>query len=241
MSARIRLPVRLAVALILSTMTATVAAQLTLEEQQALDERLKQPKFGDPLVDSSFRSIFVLVDYSNTNYFIDAGGKQRGFEYELLSGYEDYLNRNAKKTSERRFLVFIPMPFEEILPALREGRGDIAAANLTITGERARHVDFTAPYLPRVNEIVVQHKDSPSLESIEDLAGESVLVLGGSSYAEHLRTLNEQLLAKNHEAYPNRGSGPRPRDRRNPGTGQQRRRAFHCGGRLCGAYMVGSV
>jgi membrane-bound lytic murein transglycosylase MltF len=189
------LPIRFAVLLFLATVTATVFA-LTPEEQQALDERLRQPKFGDPLADASLRAIFVLVDYSNTNFFIDGAGKQRGFEYELLSGYEKYLNRNARKTSERRFVVFIPMPFEEILPALREGRGDIAAAGLTVTEERARHVDFTTPYIPRVNEIVVQHKNSPPMASLEDLAGESVFVLGASSYAEHLRALNEQLLAK---------------------------------------------
>jgi membrane-bound lytic murein transglycosylase MltF len=199
MTAPMRLPIGIAVALCVAILTSAVFAQLTPEEQQALDERLKQPEFGDPLVDPSFRSIFVLVDYSNTNFFIDAAGKQRGFEYELMSGYEDYLNRNAKKTAERRFLAFIPMPFEEILPALREGRGDIAAAGLTITEERLRQVDFTLPYIPHVNEIVVQHESSPLLESLEDLAGESVLVLGGSSYVEHLTALNAQLRKKKYK------------------------------------------
>ena len=40
----------------------------------------------------------------------------------------------------------MPVGRDELLPALVAGRGDIAAANLTITPERQRMVDFTPPF-----------------------------------------------------------------------------------------------
>ena len=129
----------------------TAVGQLSDEELKALDERITTPYFGEPLTDSENRSIYVLTVYNKTNFFIDAKGRYRGFEYDILKGYEEFINRGRKKASERYYLVFIPMRFEDILPALAEGRGDIAAANLTVTDERAKVVDFAVPYLPNVN------------------------------------------------------------------------------------------
>ncbi|HEX5079199.1 MAG TPA: transporter substrate-binding domain-containing protein [Geminicoccaceae bacterium] len=43
--------------------------------------------------------------------------------------------------------MIIPVPRDQLLPALLEGRGDIAAANLTITPERQVLVDFADPLL----------------------------------------------------------------------------------------------
>ncbi|MDH3715055.1 MAG: lytic transglycosylase F [Gammaproteobacteria bacterium] len=171
----------------------SASGQLTPEEQEALHQRTSQSVLGDPLENDTVRSISVLVDYSNTNFFIDETGRQRGFEHDLLKGYEKFLNRNVTKASARIFLTFIPMHFENILPALEEGLGDIAAAGLTITEQRQKSVDFAAPYIPRVDEIVVQHRNSPDIESLDDLAGKLVLVLARSSYAEHLKELNRRL------------------------------------------------
>lgn len=171
-------------------------SQLTEEEQQALDARLSVIYHGDPLNDEMVRGIYVLVSYSRNNFFIDSAGRYRGFEYDLLKGYERFLNQGKKNASDRKKLVFIPMPFQDILPALAEGRGDIAAAGFTTTDERLKKVDFTKPYLPGVDEIVVMHKDEPVIDSVEDLAGREVYILADSSWEEHLRSLNKRLIAK---------------------------------------------
>ncbi len=174
----------------------TAVGQLSDEELKALDERITTPHFGEPLTDSESRSIYVLTVYNKTNFFIDAKGRYRGFEYDILKGYEEFINRGRKKASERYYLVFIPMRFEDILPALAEGRGDIAAANLTVTDERAKVVDFVEPYLPNVNEIVITSRDGPAIDSIDDLAGRSLYVLAGSSYVEHLKALNDSFVSE---------------------------------------------
>jgi len=64
-----------------------------------------------------------------------------------------------------------------------EGLGDIAAANLTITPERLKNVDFSDPFLTGVNEIVVTGPAVPKLASLEDLAGPT----GSSSKEEKPR------------------------------------------------------
>ena len=188
----------LAAALLLGS--AGVSAQLSDEELAALDARIKKPFFGEPLSAPESRAIYVLTVYNKTNFFIDEKGNYRGFEYDILKGYEKFLNRDKKKASDRHYLVFIPMRFEDILPALAEGRGDIAAANLTITDERAQSVDFADAYLRNVNEIVITNRDTPSIDSIDDLAGRRVYVLAASSYVEHLIALNKRFADQGKDA-----------------------------------------
>ena len=71
-------------------------SQFTKDEKQALDARLSERYHGDPLKDEKVRGIYVLVNYSRNNFFIDAAGRYRGFEYDLLKGYEKFLNRGKK-------------------------------------------------------------------------------------------------------------------------------------------------
>jgi ABC-type amino acid transport substrate-binding protein len=68
----------------------------------------------------------------------------------LLEEYEKFLNKGIKKKTKQISLVYIPMPFDKLLAALREGRGDVVAAGLTITPERQKQVDtLTYPMSPR--------------------------------------------------------------------------------------------
>jgi membrane-bound lytic murein transglycosylase MltF len=133
--------------------------------------------------------IRVLVTHNKTNFFVTSG-QPRGFEYELLKEYEKAL---AKRTKDRFKMFFLPVAFDELIPYLNEGRGDIAAAGLTVTSERSRQVAFGDSYLRQVDEIVVTHKVAPDLTTLDDLAGRTVYVRKGSSYVEHLEALNADL------------------------------------------------
>ena len=178
----------------------TASGQLSDDEIKALDARVVETKrVGDPLEDKEREGIFVLTAYNKTNFFIDDKGRYRGFEYDILKGYETFLNKGRKGASNHYKVFFIPMRFEDILPALAAGRGDMAAANLTITDERERIVDFVDPYLPDVSEIVVARRDGPEVNSIDDLSGQSVFVLAGTSYVAHLKALNERFEKEGRE------------------------------------------
>jgi membrane-bound lytic murein transglycosylase MltF len=93
-------------------------------------------------------------------------------------------------------VTYIPVTFNELIPALRSGRGDIAADFLTITSQREKQVSFASGGSWKVNELVVTNKNVEGLESLEDLSGRSVYVLNGSSYVEHLKQLNMKFRKK---------------------------------------------
>jgi ABC-type amino acid transport substrate-binding protein len=69
------------------------------------------------------------------------------------------------------------------------------AAAFTITAERQAKVDFV-PTASGVREVVVTGPDAPPIASADELSGQEVYVRPSSSYAEHLRALNEGFRAR---------------------------------------------
>ena len=136
--------------------------------------------------------IRALVPYSKTFYFLD-GADQRGLSYDMLKGFEKYVNKRLKKKVIEIKLVVIPTKRDRLLPALMEGRGDIAVGNLTITPKRKELVDFSAPKLTGVNEIIVSGPAASSIKTLDDLAGKEIHVRKSSSYYESLKSLNKKL------------------------------------------------
>jgi membrane-bound lytic murein transglycosylase MltF len=135
------------------------------------------------------RLIRALVVYNQTNYFVDKG-TQRGTSFEALTGFESELNKAKKTKNLRVHVVFIPVRRDQLIPALIEGRGDIAASGITITAARDKLIDFSNPIVQPVNEIVIAGPDSPAVSTLDDLSGKEVFVRTSSSYYEHLQTIN---------------------------------------------------
>jgi membrane-bound lytic murein transglycosylase MltF len=163
-----------------------------ITDEQAILNRINEPFKGDLNEIRARRFIRVLVSYCKTNYFFDHG-KPRGFEYELLKAYEKFLNKKEKIRYAKTKMIFVPVPFNQLFQALNKGRGDIAAASLTITPKRQKIVSFTKPYIPRVHEIVVLNKKVKDVHSVEDLSNKMVYVRKGSSYLTHLKAFNKAL------------------------------------------------
>jgi membrane-bound lytic murein transglycosylase MltF len=141
------------------------------------------------------RHVRALVVYSKTLYVVDRG-KQYGAAYEILKAFENHINTQAKTKRLKMHVVFVPTSRDDLIPALLEGRGDIAAAALTITPERRKQVDFSAPLVHGINEIAVTGLQSPAIATLADLAGQEVFVRRSSSYWEHLERLNERFAAE---------------------------------------------
>jgi membrane-bound lytic murein transglycosylase MltF len=136
--------------------------------------------------------IRALVPPSKTFYFLD-GADQRGLTYELLKEFEIYLNKELKRKTLKIKMVVIPTRRDRLLPALVEGLGDIAAGNLTITPARQKIVDFSAPHLTGVDEIIISGSASPAINTLDDLSGKEILVRKSSSYYESLLQLNARF------------------------------------------------
>jgi membrane-bound lytic murein transglycosylase MltF len=135
------------------------------------------------------RIIRTLVTFSKTNYFLDKA-TQRGATYELMKEFEKTINKSFKKKHLKIHVVFIPVTRDQLIPALVEGRGDIAAAALTITPDRKKLVDFADPLIKGIDEIVVAGPSAPKLKSLDDLSGKEIHVRKTSSYYEHLISIN---------------------------------------------------
>jgi len=142
----------------------------------------------------------ALVTYSRTDFIIMDNGKPAGLQVELLNQYEKFLNKGIKQEVDKVKIILVPTTFDHLLKDLMDGKGDLAAALLTITPERLKQVAFVTGAAMKVDELVVVHKSVTGIQTITDLAGREVYVLRNSSYAEHLRNLNTQLVNKGLQA-----------------------------------------
>ena len=141
------------------------------------------------------RMVRILVPTDRTSFFIDKG-EQLGFEAELGAEFENWLNKRYGKKNQRFYVGFVPTPRNRLLSDLVAGRGDVAAGLLTITPERSKLVDFADPWASGIREVLVTGSSAPSVGSLSDLGGKTILVRESSSYFEHLNALNADRKAK---------------------------------------------
>jgi len=139
------------------------------------------------------RVLRALVVYSKTFYYVDKG-VQHGATYEALKAFETDINKKLGTKALKLHIVCIPVSRDELIPGLLEGRGDLAAARLTITPEREAQVDFSAPFYSGLNEIVVTGPSGPKITHLDELSGQVVRLRKSSSYWEHLQALNQRFV-----------------------------------------------
>jgi len=139
------------------------------------------------------RLLRVLVVPGRTSFFL-AKGKGRGFELEMFREFESRVNSTLDGGTPFR-VAFVPVEQSQLLDALIDGRGDVAAALLTATAERSQRVAFCAPYMQDVSEVLVSSNRAAPLSSLEDLSGVRVDVPAHSSYVESLRWLSDELVS----------------------------------------------
>ena len=176
------------IALTASVPLVVPAAETDATPDEALLEN--KPWIGDFNEMAEKRQIRVLVVYGKTFYFLDRG-QQRGISYDLLKEFEKYVNEKLNTKRLKVNVIFIPVRRDKLITGLVEGLGDIAVANLTITPERRKHVDFSNPLLTGVKELLVTGPAAPPVSSVDDLAGKEIHVRTSSSYYESLALLNK--------------------------------------------------
>jgi membrane-bound lytic murein transglycosylase MltF len=139
------------------------------------------------------RLIRILTPYSKTHYFIDRG-VPRGIVYDGGMKLEAEVNARLKTTPAKKIhVVFVPTSRDALYESLVEGRGDIISANVTITPERQKLVDFTVPARTNVNQIVVSAPGTPAINTVDDLAGRPVGVREKSLQFDSLTELNARF------------------------------------------------
>ena len=138
------------------------------------------------------RVIRVLTVQNPVLYSVDRG-REIGITYENIKAFEKHVNDKAGNKIVTVHVIAIPVARDELIPRLVAGQGDIAAAALTVTHDRQKLVDFSEPFSTDVREVLVSGPDFAPLSGIDDLSGREVYVRESSSYAEHIRKLNERF------------------------------------------------
>ena len=121
------------------------------------------------------RYIRALVLYNKTNFFYD-GPQPRGITYEALKEFEKFLNTKLNTGDKPVHMVFIPVSREEGIRRMQDGRGDIAASNISIIPELQKFVDFSDPVREGAKEVIVSGPAAPQIASVDDLSGKEVFV-----------------------------------------------------------------
>lgn len=178
--------------MLLSLCAIVLAAQEQPKKATLITDNLYKPWTGDLDGMVNRRYIRVLVAYNKTTYFVDKD-TQRGVAYDQLKLVEADLNKKFKLGKLGLHMLFIPASRDELIKGLAEGRGDISAGNLTITPDRLKVVDFSAPLYTNVSELVVTGPGAPAITKVDDLAGQEVYVRQSSSFYESLVALNNRF------------------------------------------------
>lgn len=152
--------------------------------------------------------IRVLTTFTLGSYFIDRG-RQRGAVYEMSQILEKYVRDKLGKKGSILKITIIPVRRDQLLPFLIAGYGDVAFANLTVTPERSKIVDFTIPFTTKYRELLVTGPSAPGIAAVADLAGKEVIVPRASSYYESISELNEKFVRDGLEPIKVTTSDPR--------------------------------
>jgi membrane-bound lytic murein transglycosylase F len=142
----------------------------------------KNQKYVGDLDELKKRKVIrVITRNAATTYFLHKG-EQLGFEYELA----DYF----AKSLGLRMEIVVPPTRGDLIRYLNEGLGDVIAAGMTATPERAREVTFSKPY-NHVSELLVARTRAECPADVKGLAGRSIHVRPSSSYAVTLEQIRQ--------------------------------------------------
>jgi membrane-bound lytic murein transglycosylase MltF len=144
----------------------------------------------DGIVKRRYLRVLVVPDKM---YFFFDGRQMHGVTYDVVREFEIFFNQKMRTVKTPVSFVFVPVSREEILPALADGRGDIAAAGLGITPERLTLVDFTDPMRDNVSVVPVTGPNTPPLKSVDALAGKEVYVSLSTVLPPIINRLNERF------------------------------------------------
>lgn len=136
--------------------------------------------------------IIVLTVNGPTTYFEDAAGKTAGLEYDLATLFAQELGVKL------RFEIL--KNDTDLLAALEQRRGHVAAGTLSPTPEREKRVHF-GPAYQAITQQIVYRADEPRLRSVKDLVGKSIGVLAHSAHAEKLAELRPQVSGLNWQEF----------------------------------------
>lgn len=194
----------------------TAGDDASVEDGAPLSDALlaaaREPWTGD-LPGMLERGYLRLATTYNPLFFSYIGFRARGMVADTADAFEKRLNKHHRKKDGHHIEVIpLQVPREELLSDVLAGRADLAAANITITPERARKVAFSIPIYEEARELIVTGPAAGEVTGFDDLVETGVTVLRSSSYFEHLRALNAKRRQSGKPAIPVHEADPQLAD-----------------------------
>ncbi len=136
-----------------------------------------------PALKSKRKVLRVLTRNSPATYFIWRG-QLMGFEYDLV---QDFAKQHGL-----RIEMIVPPNWGDLIPWLKQGKGDVIAASMTILPQRQKQgLAFSRPYNYVSEMLVARKKDT--VASIDDLTARTIVVSPSSSYWQTLMHLRKRI------------------------------------------------
>jgi polar amino acid transport system substrate-binding protein len=159
-----------------SSLVAAVSTVLLLGSTTACDvvARLDGSSSADTPAPTLVREgvLTVCTDMPYEPFEFERAGKPAGFDVDLVRMVADRL---------RLDLDMVDTAFDDIASgeSLNKGRCDVAISAMTITGERARVLNFSSPYFDAAQALVVEK--GSGVDALDDLAGRKIGVQAGTT------------------------------------------------------------
>ncbi|MEO1017085.1 MAG: transglycosylase SLT domain-containing protein [Pseudomonadota bacterium] len=162
------------------------SSQSEESEPSVLMAKALEPWSGDLDGIIERRMLRIATAY-NPLFFAFEGDKRIGLVEDTAREFRAFLKEKHDANID---IFMMPLPRDQIIDAVAEGRADIAIANLTITEARAEKVVFSDPTRRDVAELVVTGPSAGDVSSFDEIAEIGLYLRPASSYYAHLETLN---------------------------------------------------
>jgi membrane-bound lytic murein transglycosylase F len=148
---------------------------------------LPAPASAATLAEVKQRGRLVVLTFPHPlSSFMKANGEGYvGVDYDLMRSFASRLKVQLDVKPVERF--------EDLIPSLRAGNGDVIASSFSITQPRRELVDFSASYFPVV--VFAMVRKGSAINAPASLAGKTGCVVAGSSQEERMDRLAQ---AKKH-------------------------------------------
>lgn len=103
-----------------------------------------------------------------------------GYDIDLIRAVADKAGYDIK---------VVNMGFDALIPALTTGVVDVVASGLSITEERAKRVEFSAPYYTAGLSMIVRKDDAAKYPDFKSLAGRNIAVQIGTTGSDKAKSI----------------------------------------------------
>lgn len=117
----------------------------------------------------------LVVPVKGSNEFFPLEGNPPGFDREILEGFA--------QLQRIRIAPVAVLGWDQLVPGLLSGKGDLAAGRFTVTEERKRRIAFTSEVFPTRN-VVLTRRPAARIETLDQFRAVRVGTIKGSSMAE---------------------------------------------------------